>query len=281
MAVDAEVEGEAVPELTDSNILYINQKAAAGTTDTFANFTLKGDNAGKTIHFFAGSATSSAAEYLGYVTEAQVYTVEVQSGVSVEVNKTETITVTITPEGYTGNVAWTVESSNAALATLTDGSKDGVTFSATTEGTYTVRATLDDGKYGEAEVTVTPKDVSVTAPEVIKVNALADEAESTAENQNGLGVALKFADLPAGFTRMIWVFADGSDGVDARRYSDPVSTNGLSGQCVFKAAFGNGTASGSITPYSVQSVDAIFTDGVDTYYTNQALDEPNYVPKNN
>lgn len=281
---NVDVNDPVVPGLTDSNILYINQTAADGTADTadtFANFSLKGESNGRTIHFFAGSATSDEAKYLGAVTEAINYTVEVQSGVSVEVNKSTPITVEITPVGYTDNVAWTVVSSNAALATLTDGSKDGVTFSATTEGTYTVRATLVDGKYGEADVTVTPKNVTVAPPEVIKVDALADEAESTAENQNGLGVALKFANLPEGFTRMIWVFADGSVGNDARRYSDPVSTKGLSGQCVFTAAFGNGTANDSIKPYNVQSVDAIFTDGNDTYYTNQALDEPNYVPKNN
>lgn len=275
---DVDVNAPVVPALTDSNILYINQMAATSGAGAFENFSLKGASNGRTIHFFAGSATSDEAKYLGAVTEAINYTVEVQSGVSVEVNKSTPITVEITPVGYTDNVAWTVVSSNAALATLTDGSKDGVTFSATTEGTYTVRATLVDGKYGEADVTVTPKNVTVTGftPKIVTVTADGEDIE----NQNAVGVALTFENLGE-FTHMIWGFGDGTGNTDNRKYSTAIPTNGLSGNCTFAAAFGNGTVSGTAAgadgkiTFDVQDVSALFWDGTDTYFTHPDLDKNN------
>lgn len=271
LAVDAEVEGEAVPELTDSNILYINQKAADGTADTadtFANFSLKGESNGRTIHFFAGSATSSAAKYLGAVTEAIPYAITIQGG-TVEVNKTLTITATISPEGYTGPVTWEAEGATISGDAL------GATFSAATEGTYTVTATLDNGASATAEVVVTAKNVTVAAPTVTLVEAEADG--EIAQNQNGVGVALQFADLPAGFTHMIWGFGDGSGDTENRKYSTKVALEGVAGEYTFKAAFGNGTKNGSITPYDVveSDVSALFWDGTDTYFTHPDLDKNN------
>ena len=269
---DVDVNAPVVPELTDSNILYINQTAADGTADTadtFANFSLKGESNGRTIHFFAGSATSDEAKYLGAVTEAIPYAITIQGG-TVEVNKTLTITATINPEGYTGDVDWSAPGAEISGDAL------GATFSAATEGTYTVTATLDNGASATAEVVVTAKDVTVAAPTVTLVEAEADG--EIAQNQNGVGVALQFANLPAGFTHMIWGFGDGTDDTENRRYSTAIELDeSMQGSFTFKAAFGNGTKNGSIEPYAVveSDVSALFWDGTDTYFTHPDLDKNN------
>lgn len=277
------VDVDNLESVADGNIFYINQKAATGESDTFANFSLKNATAGTTYHFFAGSATSSNVTDLGDVTIPVPYAIAIQ-GATIELGQTATISAEINPAGYTGVVTWEVVSDNSATASIA-GDLYSATFSATAEGAYTVRASLENGASAEAVVTVNRKDVSVDSTVVKLVKANADEAESTADNQNGLGVALQVNTGDKAFTKMIWVFADGSDGDDARRYSEVVELEeAISGSYTFKAAFGNGTLgngyNGDTLPsYDVVSVDAIFSDGVDTYYTNEELDAPNYEQK--
>ena len=270
-----------VPALNDSNILYINQKAAAGTEDSFANFSLRGESNGRKILFFAGSATSTDAAYLGSVSETINYTVTVQSDVTVEVNQSASVALTITPD-YDDTVAWSVVSDNAASATIS-GDAIGATFSATAAGTYKVRATLADGTtYGEADIVVNPKTIAVSVvgePTIVKVDATVEE---DVENQNAIGVALTVSGIEEEFTHMIWGFGLGDGDVSNRRYSEAIELdNAISGQYTFKAAFGNGTASGTVAgtdgkvTFAVGDVSALFTDGTETYFTHPLLDQNN------
>lgn len=268
--------------VTDANIFYINQKAATGTSDSFANFNLKNVTPGTTYYFFAGSATSSVVTPLGSVATAIPYEIELGGDAEIEVGQTATIAATVTPAGYDGEVDWTVSSEAATLTPVEGGL--GATLTSTVEGTYTVTATLDNDASATFVVTVKPKNVTVPTANIVSVAVEADG--EIAENQNGVGVAFAFADLPAGFTRMIWGFGDGSGDPLNRRYSKAMElAESVEGACVIKAAFGNGTKSGSIAPYAFAEgdVSAIFYNSVDgdTYFTHPALDKGNELKENN
>lgn len=68
---------------------------------------------------------------------------------------------------------------------------------------------------------------------------------------NGVGVALKVKDLPAGATKMIWAMTVGT----TRRFSKPVDIAGTAGSIYYGARFVNGS---NLEESSITDVGAIF-----------------------
>jgi hypothetical protein len=255
LAVDAsavdkdDVKGTYLANVTDASILYIDQNA----TGDFVNFQVKGDDiAGKEVFFFAGSASSSEAKYLG--SKANYKVVIEAKPASVEVGQEVELTAAITGGTYTGAIDW--EASNGA--TLSDESSNGATFTAAAEGTYTVKLALTDANVESNEVTiiVTAPSFKVNATQAAFVETAPGEEGADAEAQNGLGVALTLT-APKAFTKMIWVLV-AEDGT--RYYSPAQNITGVAegSALTVAAAFanGNGTTKAVV---DVKKVDAIFT----------------------
>ena len=261
LAVDAsavdndEVKGTYLANVTDASILYIDQNA----TGDFVNFQVKGDDiAGKEVFFFAGSASSSEAKYLG--SKANYKVVVEAKPASVEVGQEVELTAAITGGTYTGAIDWVASEG----ATLSDELSNGAIFTAAAAGTYTVKLVLTEANVesNEVTITVTEPDYSVTKVSDKKVTA-------KAEAHHGVGVQLNVSGCKEAFNRMIWVFDTAEKG---RIYSTPVEITGVdAGSAVtFNAAFGNGHDGTALT---VNSIDAIFTaDGVTSYFTNPEAD---------
>lgn len=268
-------DGSTVPFLanvTDASILYIDQNA----TGDFVNFQVKGDDiAGKEVFFFAGSASSSEAKYLG--SKANYKVVIEAKAASVEVGQEVELTASITGGTYTGAIDW--EASNGA--TLSDESSNGATFTAAAEGTYTVKLALTDANVesNEVTITVTAPSFKVNATQAAFVETAPGEEGAEAEAQNGLGVALTLT-APKAFKKMIWVLV-AEDGT--RYYSPAQNITGVAegSALTVAAAFANGNGS-TTAIVDVKKVDAIFTvdeTEATTFFTdyeadyNQKLDE--------
>lgn len=124
---------------------------------TFLGWDINGD--GK-VDELPATLTSDLEAHAVY--SAPITSIEMKSELSLEVDETQKLDVTINPFGYNQSDKLTWESTDKSIATVVDGKVTGVS-----EGQTTIKAVLDANKqvYAECTVTVTPKTYGIKLSE--------------------------------------------------------------------------------------------------------------------
>ena len=124
---------------------------------TFLGWDINGDGKADELPATLTSDIEAHAVY-----SAPITSIEMKSELSLEIDETQKLDVTINPFGYNQSDKLTWESADKSIATVVDGKVTGVS-----EGQTTIKAVLDANKqvYAECTVTVTPKTYGIKLSE--------------------------------------------------------------------------------------------------------------------
>lgn len=270
-AVNLEGLEPVLSNVTDGDIYYIDQN----DTGVFTNFQVKDGYVGQELFFFAGTASSNNAIYLGNAENLASITIAAPSyDGAIEVEGTVALSMSYDDGARlsAADVTWVAtKDGNAVEGVLSATSAEGATFTGAEAGTYVITAAAKGVTSNAVTIEVVEPDTSVKAE--VAQTVTTTPGENGAEAQNGFGVSLAITNWSADFTDMIWVFVTDNN----RYYSEKVAISTLAGigegsQVTINAAFANG--SNNEAALVIDDVEAIFRDGTGAeYFTDPANDD--------